>query len=228
MERQQLIAKIEGIMPIVNKWIEYIDSSNKQRRRISELEGAIAETKFNFINLFQNVWLSLVICFLFGGILLLPIEWFTDKKITLPFYIVFVSILTVILSIVLICRSLKDNAVMKGNLPKLKAEYDEIQNRFQREVKPYMPQIYAIFPKNYADPYTIKKLYSYLVNQRADNMKEAINLLEQERYQQDQQRQLDAFDQQIADMQRNQKELEQRVADAEFEANQAYIKSLYQ
>lgn len=66
-----------------------------------------------------------------------------------------------------------------------------------------------------------------MVNGRADNMKEAINLLEHENYQEEQNRQIDALNDQIFDMQRTQRELEQRVADAEMEADRAN-RALYQ
>ena len=60
-----------------------------------------------------------------------------------------------------------------------------------------------------------------MVNGRADNMKEAINLLEHENYQEEQNRRIEDLNNQIFDMQRTQRELESRVADAEMEADRA-------
>lgn len=67
-----------------------------------------------------------------------------------------------------------------------------------------------------------------MVDCRADSMKEAINLLEHENYQQEQNRQIDALNDQIFDMQRTQRDLERRVADAEAEADWAYNRTLNQ
>ena len=227
MERQELIAKIEEIMPIVNKWIELSDLKVKTHKKVSELEKSIANEKPNLGNLLQKAWLSLLGCFFLGGILLLPIEWLTPIKITLPFYLVYTIILTVILTIILQKKSQKDLAVMQENLPRIKAEYAEAENRFNREVTANLSRIYDVFPRDYAYPWAIKQIYTYLVNCRADNMKEAINLLEHEQQQKQQQEKMDALGNQLTQVQKTQSELEQRVAGAEFQASQAFIMSMH-
>lgn len=227
MNREETIAKFQEIMPIVNKWLEYDELRRKSKNRVTELENGIANAKPNTTNLIKNAWTSFIGCFLLGGVLLLPVEWL-GMKITFPFYLVYTIILTVILTSILQKRDRKSYEEMQSNLPKVKAEYAEVENGFNREVKAHLPKIYAVIPQNYAYPLIIKKLYSYLVDYRADSLKEAINLYEHEKQQKEQQKIFDAYDKQISDMQRTQSQLEQRVADAEAQASYAYIKSLHE
>lgn len=227
MERQEVIAKLETIMPIVNRWVELADLKVKNHKRVSELEKAIEKEKPTIGNIIQKAWLSLLCCFFGGGILLLPIEWLTPVKISLPFYLVYTIILTVILTIVLVIKSKRDLAVMQNNLPRVKAEYAEVEKQFAREVTANLPKIYAVIPQTYAYPYAIKQIYSYLANCRADNLKEAINLFEQEQQQKEQKAKMDALGNQLTQVQKTQDELEQRVAGAEFQASQAFIMSMH-
>lgn len=227
MERQELIAKLETIMPLVNRWVELTNLKTQTHKRVSTLEKSIAKEQPTIGNTIQKAWLSLLCCFFLGGILLLPIEWLTPIKISLPFYLVYTLILTVILTIVLVKKSQKDLAVMQNNLPKLKAEYAEIENQFAKEVTANLPKIYDIIPKNYAYPYAIKQIYSYLANCRADSLKEAINLFEQEQQQKEQTAKMDALGNQLTQVQKTQSELEQRVAGAEFQASQAFVMSMH-
>lgn len=228
MNRNELIAQMKTVMPIVNNWIQLNDQIYKRKKSLNELEYAVKESKPGVKSFLKNLWLSLVGCFMFGGIFLLPVEWFTPYKITLTVFCYFNLFLTVILTVVLCIRSGKDYKVMKGNLPRARQEYADLQAQYAKEVSANMSKIYAIFPKKYATPWDIKKIYSYLVDCRADSMKEAINLLEHENYQQEQNRQIDALNDQIFDMQRTQRNLERRVADAEAEADWAYNRTLNQ
>lgn len=223
MERNELVAKIEEIMPIVNKWIAYNNLRNSTAKKIKTTEQNITYIK---PNVFKDFGISFGICFLFGGILLLPIEWLTDIKIKFPFYFVFTIVLTFILLAILNKSGKKRVTEQQEALVRLKAEYSEIENKFNREITPHMQKIYAIFPRDYAYPNTIKQLYTYLVNRRADNLKEAINLFEQERQQTQQQQILNSYGEQLATMQRNQQQLEQRVAEAEAEADYVYRRSI--
>lgn len=227
MNREETIAKFQEIMPIVNKWLEYDELRRKSKNRVTDLEKGIAEAKPNTTNLIKNAWISLIGCFFLGGILLLPVEWL-GKKITFPFYLVYTIILTVILTTILQKRAKQSYEEMLSNLPKVKAEYAEVENGFNRDVRVHLAKVYAVVPQNYAYPLVIKKLYSYLTDCRADSLKEAINLYEHEKQQKEQQKIFDAYDKQISDMQRNQSRLEQRVADAEAHATYAYIKSLHE
>lgn len=227
MERQELITKLQEIMPLVNRWVELADLKVKNHKRVCELERAIEKEKPTIGNIIQKVWLSFLCCFFLGGILLLPIEWLTPIKITFRFYLVYTIILTVILTVVLVAKSKKDLVVMQNNLPRVKAEYAEVENQFAREVTANLPKIYAVIPQNYAYPHAINQIYSYLKNCRADNLKEAINLFEQEQQQKEQKAKMDALGNQLTQVQKTQDELEQRVAGAEFQASQAFIMSMH-
>ena len=150
MERDKLIAELEAIMPIVNKWESLSNLIAQNQRSINELNFNIRNEEPTFSNIMAMAFISILCCFSFDGIVFLMIKLSSSIKITFLFYFVFSSILAIILTIVFVARG-KRNAA----------------------------DIYAIIPQNYAYPNVIKQLYSYLKEHRADTLKEAINLYEE-------------------------------------------------
>lgn len=221
MNRNELIAQIQSILPIADNWIELNRLKNKTRRAVDDLEKEMNKKEPGIKSFLNDLWECLAISFMFGGSIIYLVMMFVVREINIPVICYCGLGLTAILTAWSYQKTIKDYKKLKEELPGVKQEYEDARERFAREVSANMYKIYAIFPKDYANPGDIKKLYSYLVNGRADNMKEAINLLEHENYQEEQNRRIEDLNNQIFDMQRTQRELESRVADAEMEADRA-------
>lgn len=227
MNRNELIAQIQSILPIADNWIELNRLKNKTRRAVDDLEKEMNKKEPGAKSFLNELWECLAVSFMFGGSIVYLVMFFIVHEINIPVICYCCLGLTAILTPWLYKKTIKDYKELKEELSGVRQEYADVNERLAKEVGANMYKIYAIFPKDYANPKDIKKIYSYLVNGRADNMKEAINLLEHENYQEEQNRQINALNDQIFDMQRTQRELEQRVADAEMEADRAN-RALYQ
>ena len=227
MNRNELIAQIQSILPIADNWIELNRLKNKTRRAVDDLEKEMNKKEPGAKSFLNELWECLAVSFMFGGSIVDLVMFFIVHEINIPVICYCCLGLTAILTPWLYKKTIKDYKELKEELSGVRQEYADVNERLAKEVGANMYKIYAIFPKDYANPKDIKKIYSYLVNGRADNMKEAINLLEHENYQEEQNRQINALNDQIFDMQRTQRELEQRVADAEMEADRAN-RALYQ
>lgn len=227
MNRNELIAQIQSILPIADNWIELNRLKNKTRRAVDDLEKEMNKKEPGAKSFLNELWECLAVSFMFGGSIVYLVMFFIVHEINIPVICYCCLGLTAILTPWLYKKTIKDYKELKEELSGVRQEYADVNERLAKEVGANMYKIYAIFPKDYANPKDIKKIYSYLVNRRADNMKEAINLLEHENYQEEQNRQINALNDQIFDMQRTQRELEQRVADAEMEADRAN-RALYQ
>ena len=227
MNRNELIAQIQSILPIADNWIELNRLKNKTRRAVDDLEKEMNKKEPGAKSFLNELWECLTVSFMFGGSIVYFVMFFIVHEINIPVICYCCLGLTAILTPWFYKKTIKDYKELKEELSGVRQEYADVNERLAKEVGANMYKIYAIFPKDYANPKDIKKIYSYLVNGRADNMKEAINLLEHENYQEEQNRQIDALNDQIFAMQRTQRELEQRVADAEMEADRAN-RALYQ
>lgn len=222
MNREELIAKIQELLPFIGTWENYEKKRNEMQIKISSAANEVSKLKE------RNVVVFLLVGAGYGFILsLFAMVPIAKMGLFSPYiWFGFIGLVAFIYMKIASKNNKEKIAAKEATIEKLKEQYRILNEEYSRAKKPWDNKIYAIFPQKYAYPSTIKTLYSYLVNRRADSLKEAINLFENEQQQQQLKRTFDAYDNKIAAMQREQKNLEQRVADAEFEANQAYIRSL--
>lgn len=107
----------------------------------------------------------------------------------------------------------------------MEQEYEKTEQEMYAELAPHWQKIQAVIPQDYIAPMFAREAYGYLVNGRADSMKEAINLFEEEqhrwRMEQGQQQMYEQYQTEIRSLQQVTKELEQRVSAAEVEAMNA-------
>ncbi len=220
MERDELIAKLESFMPIVDKWEKLSSLLANNRQRINGLESDIRNEEPTFKNIIAMAFLSFLCCFAFDGIVLLILKLFSSIKITFSFYLILSIILTVILTIVLVLIAKRDVSIRSNTLFWAQEERERLEKQFANEVTPYLPDICAIIPQKYVYPSIIKQLYSYLKDCRADNLKEAINLYEENC-------KTNTLNKQLAQIQKTQEEIKQHAEEAESLAAQTLFWTMY-
>lgn len=220
MERDELIAELEAIMPIVNKWERLSNLIAQNQRSINELNFNIRNEEPTFSNIMAMAFISILCCFSFDGIVFLMIKLSSSIKITFLFYFVFSSILAIILTIVFVARGKRNAAIRRNTLFHIQEKHEDLKRQFANEVTANLPDIYAIIPQNYAYPNVIKQLYSYLKEHRADTLKEAINLYEEKP-------KTDALKKQLAQIQKTQAEIKQQADEAKSLAARTLFWTMY-
>ena len=108
-------------------------------------------------------------------------------------------------------------------------KYKEAEQDMLNEISPHWDKVLSVVPKDYATPTCINSIYNYLVNGRADSMKEALNLFEEEqhrwRLEANQQKMYEEYQQELQTMKDIQADMEARVSNAEWMSKVAYIRS---
>lgn len=101
-----------------------------------------------------------------------------------------------------------------------------------KDIAPDWDKVLSVIPQDYATPTCIYSVYNYLVNGRADTLKEALNLFEEEqhrwRVEANQQKMYDEYQQELQTMKDVQASMEARVANAEWMSKVAYLRSTQQ
>lgn len=117
----------------------------------------------------------------------------------------------------------------RQELVRRQADLQTAREAMWEEIGPHWGKITNIIPEDYATPVCIQQVYSYLVNGRADNLKEALNLFEEEqhraRVEENQRYMYEKQQEEIAKLKAMQVELENRVFNAEARADEAYYRS---
>lgn len=217
MEKQVLIQKLEAILPIMRKANEPLQTMEQIEERCNALQCELdAPRKFDFVTFCIEIFLGMMIGYMTIGrwlYLLLHTFWVVPVC----------GVLCGVLDWIIWGRiHAAKKAGIKKEIAEWKARYDAEENRLAEILGPHADKILEVVPKAYVAPDIIEMLYEYLVNGRADSMKEALNLFEEEKHR----RQLDERQQQLEEnfirgmemMQEQQDELEQRVKNAEARA----------
>lgn len=120
----------------------------------------------------------------------------------------------------------KENTAKIQEIERRKNEYAQAEQEMIAELTPHWDKIQAVIPQDYVSPLFVRTVYGYLVNERADSMKEAINLFELEQHQwrmeENQQQMYVQYQTEINNMKDIINGLETRMANAEYEASVAY------
>lgn len=104
---------------------------------------------------------------------------------------------------------------LKQKYEKLTKSYEEYQRTYPIEYPGLVRRIQEVIPEHYAQPYIIFKLYEYMKNQRADTLKDAINLYELEQHQQRVEETQRAIEEETLANRRQLEEINQRIINLE-------------
>ena len=102
---------------------------------------------------------------------------------------------------------------------RLEKEFKEIDQQLIEELGDRYVEAIKIIPSDYAYPECVYALHSYLVNGRADSLKEAINLFEEEQHRMRVEENQSRMDDKMREMEQIQESLDARVTMAETEIN---------
>lgn len=227
MEKEDVISQLEEILPIMQRLEKHTDT-------LSHIEDYIA--KMN-VRLKQKNSLTIVSFALYFGIGIIA-----GAGIGGSIYNLLHWNILLILPLVLAAVGAKLNAdiaakVMQklrqpeqDRIEKEKADWEKKYKAAEQamidDIGPHWDKVLSIIPKEYATPMCVNNIYSYLVNQRADSLKEAINLFETEQHRwrlEESQRQMyETYQQEMQTMKAAQARLEQELASVRHEAECAY------
>lgn len=219
MEKRELIKKLENILPIMRKAKESMDLMEQIDERYTQLQDQyLAPRQLDFVSFALEIFLGVMIGVQVLGRLL---------------FLIFPKALWVVL-VSAIIGAVVDWMIwgkihqmrkekLKAEMDQWEADYREEEAKLAETLSPYRNQILEVVPEKYAVPAVVECLYDYLINGRADSMKEAINLFEEEQHrrqmEQNQEDFMNACARELTVMQEAQAQLEQRVRNAEARAN---------
>jgi len=230
---QSDLTRVEAIMPAVRKVAGYNHQRYNLPKTIAELEKEIAEkkdkakprTKKDDIKEYLIV----------GGIVAAAIGFFAREiaidlfEMTMLQHVLASLCLGGIVSIFFVRSFREDREEAAEKLPKLEQRYvsclkerEEFQKNYPVEYPGLVAQIKEVIPEDYASPSVIYKLHEYLRNQRADTLKEAINLYELEQHQQRVEETQKAIEEETYANGQKLDELKQRVVNLENAPVQRY------
>lgn len=226
MEKEKLISQLQEILPTIEKLDMHLEKLAQIESHVDRLNAQInAPRGFNF---FSDVAI--------GGIVfatLIPTtisKVFTLQSATIGKMFFVLMIVGGILNFYIsgkIRNKGKDSARRDKDIWEKK--YKEAEQDMLNEISPHWDKVLSVVPKDYATPTCINSIYNYLVNGRADSMKEALNLFEEEqhrwRLEANQQKMYEEYQQELQTMKDIQADMEARVSNAEWMSKVAYIRS---
>lgn len=217
MEKQKLIAELKEIMPVMDMVEQYDQRLNdiwqKMEIQKSQIKEAYSPQK--------HVSLPVKIAVVISAWLLYTIRgsWFS----------IILSTLFVIIAVGYIFHSKQQferkKEPFRQELGCREQEYEQVEQEMLDELAPHWQKIQDVIPQDYRAPMFVRAAYGYLVNGRADSMKEIVNLFEEEqhrwRMEQGQQQMYEQYQAEIRSLQDATRELELRVSAAEYDASVA-------
>lgn len=215
MEKKELVAELKEIIPVMDRVDQYNQKLDGIWQRMEILKSQINEV---YSPGKHTSWLVKAAVVLTG--------WFLYAIRGSWFYVI-LTILWVIIVAGYIVHSKRmfeqKKTPYRQELEHREREYEQTEQEMLAELAPHWQRIQAVIPQDYIAPMFVRAAYGYLVNGRADSMKEAINLFEEEqhrwRMEQGQQQMYEQYQTEIRSLQEATKELELRVSAAEYEAS---------
>lgn len=229
MEKENLIAKIKEILPVTKKLEGHLEKMSQIENYIANLDAQInAPRKFN---LFTDVAIgAIVIPTVLINVVakVLTLQPATVGKMYF-FFMIAGGVLNFYVSGKIRDKG-KDGARRDRTIWQKK--YEEAEENMLKDIAPDWDKVLSVIPQDYATPTCIYSVYNYLVNGRADTLKEALNLFEEEqhrwRVEANQQKMYDEYQQELQTMKDVQASMEARVANAEWMSKVAYLRSTQQ
>ena len=212
MDKEQLIRQLKEILPVMNQVGEYLDEIDGLDERIRSLNVKLNRPKKATLRDMILGWGGGLFCGLMIGAMLMRILPRSLGMLALKLNAIFAlaGMVAGVYFMIKLERKKgdKENAELQSQIDKCKKRCEEAEQEWISLLSPHWDKVKSIVPEAYATPYFVQQAYDYLVNGRADSMKEAINLFEEEQHRL----------QMEQNMQNVVEQLEQRVAWAEQEA----------
>lgn len=229
MDKGQLIQQLKEILPVMNKVGEYLDEIEGLDERIRSLNVKLNRPKKATLRDMILGWGIGYFCAAIIMAILMKILPQVLLKVMMPFFAILVlaGMVGGVYFMIKFERKKgeKENAELQGQIDKCKKRREEAEQEWISLLSPHWEKVKSIVPEAYASPYFVRQAYDYLVNGRADSMKEAINLFEEEQHrlqmEQNMQNMRQQYQSEMQSMQNVVAQLEQRVAWAEHEARVA-------
>jgi len=184
---KELIAKLDEIMPGVDTWNEYEEKMMEKEVEMSLCNNEIERLKKQSPLL--EVFYVLVGAFLMYGTTVSNVLPFLPgvRKAIAANTGVWLPILYFGWMAIVILMRLQNRKEDKEQLAEEQIKYEQLEKETERleeernqAIAPFLNRLYELVPTKYAVPWVIQMLYEYLENGRADDMKEAVNLFEEE------------------------------------------------
>lgn len=229
MEKENLIAQIKEILPVTKKLEGHLEKMSQIENYIANLDAQInAPRRFS---LFTDVAIgAIVIPTVLINVVakVLTLQPATVGKMYF-FFMIAGGVLNFYVSGKIRDKG-KDGARRDRTIWQKK--YEEAEENMLKDIAPDWDKVLSVIPQDYATPTCIYSVYNYLVNGRADTLKEALNLFEEEqhrwRVEANQQKMYDEYQQELQTMKDVQASMEARVANAEWMSKVAYLRSTQQ
>lgn len=214
MEKRALVKEFDKMLPVLRE----LETKNDELERVEKRMNSIVNQYYEPVNPLVKWGIPIIICYfsaMIGGLLLNVIGlviglaggiYFCKKKD-------------------LIGGVDKKNEEMRAQLEIEAAKVENVRKKTAQDIYDYLEPYYewmtGILPEKYAYAYCVEKLRDYLATGRADNLKEAINLYENELYQMKMQQQMDVMMEEIQEQSRQIYALREEVAEANWNARRA-------
>lgn len=166
----------------------------------------------------------------FSGITMMILMRFPSIRAGMFSYIGMVGMIGMVVGAIIGARipkiaSKKEHAELNKKIENLKQRRESLENEWVSILSPHWDKVRSIVPENYASPLFIQMAYGYLTNGRADSMKEAINLFEEEQHRNRMEQGIkdmqEQYQQEMENVHSKMAELENRVRWAEHTARVA-------
>lgn len=228
MEKQELITELKEIMPVMDRVEQYNQKLDGIWQRIDILKSQINESyKVGFFK-DNKSWMWGVFGSLFvARIIFTPFQGIIEKSFILTLIFIVLVVAMIVVGIRISLKISKQQFEQKKEpcrqeLERRELEYEQTEQEMLTELAPHWQKIQEVVPQDYIAPMFVRAAYGYLVNGRADSMKEAVNLFEEEqhrwRMEQGQQQMYEEYQSEIRSLKNATKELEARVNAAEYDA----------
>lgn len=224
MEKRELINQIRGILPVMDKLEKYMQTMTSYQNRISYLNNVTNGKKpFFFMT-------DAAIGIIFGGAIGLSVQGFFEKLIGgWNAFILFIILAGIGAALNMKVANYIWGLTKTGEkkeLEKCKISLEETEKAMIAELSPHWGKVLDIVPEDYATPLCVKRIYSYLTNGRADGLKEALNLFEEEqhrwRMEEGQRQMYEQYQYELQNIKEMQAEMNIRITNAEMAANSAF------
>lgn len=220
MEKQELMIRLKELLPVMDMVEQYNEKLDGIWREKESLKSQINET-FRFKD--NMSWPVKT-----GVTILCLLYWTISSKIVATLYVGAIVALVLWLRIRVKSMFEQNKESLRQELARVEQIYEQTDQEMIENFAPYWQKMQEVIPKDYMAPIFVKTVYTYLENGRADTMKEAINLFEEEqhrwRMEQNQQQMYEQYQAELQNLRETTKELEQRIGAAE---NDAYAARAY-
>lgn len=216
MEKTELIKQLESILPIMKQADAHLLALEQMDEQITSLQNRYDEPhSIDFHGFCTEIFLGALLGMYAGA---------QVYRVIRTSIVVFVCIAIGIAIDWTLSKKHRERQKekIKQEIEYWQKEYEAENEELVKVLAPHWEHILEIVPQKYAVPFIIRHIHSYLIDDRADSMKEAINLFEEEQHRwrmEASQRQMQAeYQRELEAMQEAQKRLEHRVLVAEHDA----------